>query len=104
MRRGGRCAVRAVQGLDAEKRPAWALDEGVVFGRYDLFAKRCRKLISLFTTVQQFSLLAQVPRPPAVPLPHRPAAHGITRLPSHEATAPGRDARRSRRTSRAWRR
>ncbi|KAK9841874.1 hypothetical protein WJX81_008571 [Elliptochloris bilobata] len=38
---------------------AWALDEGVVFGRYDLFAKRCRKLVSLFTTIHQFSLLAQ---------------------------------------------
>ena len=39
----------------------WALDEAVVFGRYDLFAKRCRKLISLFTTIHQFTLLAQVP-------------------------------------------
>lgn len=38
---------------------AWALDEAVVFGRYDLFAKRCRKLVSLFTTIHQFSQLAQ---------------------------------------------
>ena len=48
---------RVVQG---QANGGWALDEAVVFGRYDLFAKRCRKLISLFTTIHQFSLLAQV--------------------------------------------
>lgn len=48
---------RVVQG---QANGGWALDEAVVFGRYDLFAKRCRKLVSLFTTIHQFSLLAQV--------------------------------------------
>ena len=51
---------RVVQG---QASGGWALDEAVVFGRYDLFAKRCRKLISLFTTIHQFSLLAQVIQP-----------------------------------------
>ena len=30
-----------------------------MFGRLDLFAKRCRKLAELFTTVHQFSALQQ---------------------------------------------
>ena len=36
------------------------VNEAAVFGRMDLFAKRCRKLIELFTTIHQFSVLAQV--------------------------------------------
>ncbi len=35
-------------------------NEAAVFGRMDLFAKRCRKLIELFTTIHQFSELAKV--------------------------------------------
>jgi hypothetical protein len=38
------------------------VSEAAVFGRMDLFCKRCRKLAELFTTIQQFTLLAQVPR------------------------------------------
>jgi len=36
------------------------VNEAVVFGQMDLFSKRCRKLIDLFTTIHQFSSLAQV--------------------------------------------
>ena len=35
--------------------------EAAVFGPMDLFVKRCKKLIELFTTIHQFSTLAQVP-------------------------------------------
>ena len=35
--------------------------EAAVFGPIDLFVKRCKKLIELFTTIHQFSTLAQVP-------------------------------------------
>lgn len=35
-------------------------NEAAVFGRMDLFAKRCRKLIELFTIIHQFSELAKV--------------------------------------------
>ena len=37
--------------------------EAAVFGPFDLFVKRCKKLIELFTTIHQFSTLAQVPCP-----------------------------------------
>ena len=37
--------------------------EAAVFGPIDLFVKRCKKLIELFTTIHQFSTLAQVPCP-----------------------------------------
>ena len=36
------------------------VNEASVFGRMDLFAKRCRKLMELFTTIYQFSVLAKV--------------------------------------------
>jgi hypothetical protein len=35
-------------------------NEAAVFGQMDLFAKRCRKLIELFTIIHQFSELAKV--------------------------------------------
>ncbi len=35
-------------------------NEAAVFGSMDLFAKRCRKLMDLFTTIHQFSELAKV--------------------------------------------
>ena len=31
-----------------------------MFGRFDLLAKRCRKLATMFTTIEQFSKLTQV--------------------------------------------
>ena len=34
-----------------------------MFGPIDLFVKRCKKLIELFTTIHQFSTLAQVTCP-----------------------------------------
>lgn len=38
-------------------------NEAAVFGSMDLFAKRCRKLMDLFTTIHQFSELAKVKNP-----------------------------------------
>eukprot|EP00884_Botryococcus_braunii_P007425 jgi/Botrbrau1/16684/Bobra.0317s0002.1 len=38
---------------------AFNFDESAIFGRMELFGKRCQKLISLFTTIQQFSSLSQ---------------------------------------------
>lgn len=35
-------------------------NESAVFGPMDLLVKRCKKLIELFTTIHQFSTLAQV--------------------------------------------
>ncbi|KAK9794950.1 hypothetical protein WJX73_010224 [Symbiochloris irregularis] len=35
------------------------VDEGSVFGRFDLFAKRCRKLSGMFSTIEQFSVLSE---------------------------------------------
>lgn len=35
-------------------------NEASVFGRMDLLAKRCRKLIELFTIIHQFSELSKV--------------------------------------------
>ncbi len=37
---------------------AFDFDEAKLFGKFDLFAKRCKKLINMFTTVHQFSSLA----------------------------------------------
>ena len=34
-------------------------DEPKIFHKFDLFTKRCKKLISMFTTIHQFSSLAQ---------------------------------------------
>ena len=34
--------------------------EPAIFGPIDIFVKRCKKLIDLFTTIHQFSVLAQV--------------------------------------------
>lgn len=34
-------------------------DESKIFHKFDLFTKRCKKLISMFTTIHQFSSLAQ---------------------------------------------
>ena len=31
-----------------------------MFGRLDLFAKRCRKLAAMFTTIEQFAMLSEV--------------------------------------------
>ena len=40
--------------------PRFELDESGVFGRFDLFAKRCRKLAAMFTTIEQFAMLSEV--------------------------------------------
>ena len=40
--------------------PKFELDESGVFGRFDLFAKRCRKLAAMFTTIEQFAMLSEV--------------------------------------------
>ena len=44
----------------AQAGPKFEVDEANVFGRFDLFAKRCRKLSAMFTTIEQFSILTEV--------------------------------------------
>ncbi len=61
---------------DIRRKPYDLLDASkTVFDRD--FLERCRKLISLFTTVQHFSLLAQVPHPPAAPVQHAPSLNFV---------------------------
>jgi hypothetical protein len=52
-------------------------NEATVFGRMDLFAKRCRKLAELFTTIHQFSLLAQVRLAAMHCIQNKPAGHMV---------------------------
>ncbi len=42
-----------------EEKSTSAFDEAQIFGKSELFARRCRKLEQLFSTIHQFSGLAQ---------------------------------------------
>ena len=53
-------------------------NEAAVFGPIDLFVKRCKKLIELFTTIHQFSTLAQV----HYTLSHCTSVHIVCSCPS----------------------
>lgn len=39
------------------KSPTWDFDENTIFGRFDLFIKRIKKLIEIFSVIQQFKAL-----------------------------------------------
>ena len=61
--------------------PKFEVDEGAVFGRFDLLTKRCRKLSAMFSTIEQFSVLSEVGRlhlsgPAAVSSLSGSAVHG----------------------------
>lgn len=61
-----RCRSAFAPELKAEAK----VDETVVFIRMELFSKRCRKLVVLFTAVQQFSNLANVSLRGSTYVPH----------------------------------
>ncbi|KAK9865923.1 hypothetical protein WJX84_001850 [Apatococcus fuscideae] len=50
-----------VHGINApgDEKGTFAFDEAQIFGKYELFVRRCRKLEQLFSTIHQFSGLAQ---------------------------------------------
>lgn len=57
----GPCYGEQVHGVNAasDEKRSFAFDEAQIFGKYELFARRCRKLEQLFSTIHQFSGLAQ---------------------------------------------